>query len=203
MIYWNDAGTVEQVSQILKKDQILLASGDTVLGLWGNITATAFEKLNDIKQRTGKPYLLVIGSVDKLPLFIDQELTNQLQTLIHTCWPGPVTLIFKARKDLPSWLISPDGTIALRVPDHEGLLELLKGFDALFSTSANSHGKPIPEEVTSVDRDIVQKVDAVVIERGQLVYTQSPSTILNCATGSIEVVRMGAMPSDILRDLLG
>jgi len=203
MIYWNDTNSIELLRSVLSDDQVVLASGDTVLGLWGNITLPVFEKLNSIKQRHDKPYLLVINSIEKLPLFIDQPLTEQLVTLVETCWPGPVTLIFKARKDLPRWMISADGTIALRVPDHVGLLQLLSHFDALFSTSANMHGQPIPEVVTLVDRDILQQVGAVVTERGQLVYPQSPSTILNCSTGSIEVVRMGAFHLDMVRELLG
>jgi len=203
MIYWNDTNSLDVLRSVLNNDQVILASGDTVLGLWGNVTLPVFEKLNAIKQRHDKPYLLVIDSIDKLPLFIDQPLTEQLATLVKTCWPGPVTLIFKARKDLPQWMMSSDGTIALRVPDHAGLLQLLSHFDALFSTSANMHGQPIPEVVSLVDRDIVQQVGAVVIERGQLVYPQSPSTILNCSTGSIEVVRMGAFHLDMVRELLG
>jgi L-threonylcarbamoyladenylate synthase len=203
MIYWNDQNTVELLSTVLNNDQVVLASGDTVLGLWSNVTLSAFEKLNKIKQRQGKPYLLVIDSIEKLPLFVDQPLNDQLITLIQTCWPGPVTLIFKARKDLPSWMISLDGTIALRVPDHAGLLSLLSHFDALFSTSANQHGHPIPESVALVDREILQQVGAVVVERGQLIYPQNPSTILNCSSGSIEVVRAGAFHVDMVRELLG
>src|SRR6188768_796486 len=102
MIYWNDKNTINTLHSVLTDQEVILASGDTVLGLWGNITPTVFEKLNSIKQRQDKPYLLVIGSIDKLPLFVDQKLSEQLQNLVQTCWPGPVTIIFKARQDLPS-----------------------------------------------------------------------------------------------------
>ncbi|MBP9764830.1 Sua5/YciO/YrdC/YwlC family protein [Candidatus Babeliales bacterium] len=203
MIYWNEEKTQEILEQTLSDQQVILASGDTVLGLWGTITESVFHKLNTIKQRHDKPYLLVIGSAEKLPLFTDQQLTSQLKTLIETCWPGPVTIIVKARSDLPSWMKSPDGTIALRVPDHNGLLRLLTKYDALFSTSANTHGQPIPESVGAVNRLILSQVGAVCVERGQLVYPQSPSTILNCSSGTIEVVRSGAFHVDMIRDLLG
>jgi len=203
MIYWNDQNTFKILRSILNDQKVILTSGDTVLGLWGNISSTVFERMNTIKDRHDKPYLMVIGSIDKLPLFIDQPLGEQLETLVQTCWPGPVTLIFKARADLPSWMKSSDGTIALRVPDHLGLLELLRDFDGLFSTSANRHGQPIPESVALVDRLILEQVGAVCVERGQLVYPQNPSTILNCSTGSIEVVRAGVFHVDMLRELLG
>lgn len=203
MIYWNSEKTIPILKSVLEQDQVILASGDTVLGLWGQPSLTVFEKLNAIKQRNDKPYLLVIGSIDKLPLFTDQIFEERLQTLIETCWPGAVTLIFKARQDLPAWLKSPDGTIAIRIPDHLGLLKLLRHFDALFSTSANIHGQPVPESVASVSRSIVEQVRAVCVQEGQLVYTQSPSTILNVSTGSIEIVREGVFDREKLQELLG
>lgn len=203
MIYWYDPNTQEVLRSVLSEQKIILASGDTVLGLWGSVAQKVFESMNAIKLRHDKPYLLVIGSIDKLPLFIDQPLTEQLENLIQTCWPGPVTLILKARADLPSWMKNPDGTIALRVPDHPGLLALLQDFDALFTTSANLHGQPIPESISLVDRSILEQVGAVCIEHGQAVYPQNPSTILNCSTGSIEVVRAGALHQDMLRELIG
>ncbi len=203
MIYWNSEKTIPVLQTVLRNNQIILASGDTVLGLWAQPTEQAFEKLNEIKQRNDKPYLLVVGSIDKLSLFTDQVFSERLKTLIATCWPGSVTLIFKARQDLPSWLKSADGTIAIRIPDHLGLLKLLNHFDALFSTSANIHGQPIPESVSCVHRSIVESVGAVCVQEAQLVYPQSPSTILNVSTGSIEVVREGIFDRNKLQELLG
>lgn len=53
-------------------------------------------------------------------------------------WPGPLALlIFKAKADLPSYLKGADGTIALRIPAHAGLQQLLVDCEGLFSTSAN------------------------------------------------------------------
>jgi len=203
MIYWNRQETVQILKKVLDQDEVVLASGDTVLGLWGKVTQSVFEKINTIKQRHDKPYLIVVGSIDKLNLFIDQPLSEQLKNLIETCWPGPVTLIFKARTDLPEYMKSPDGTIAIRIPDHEGLLSLLQVYDALFSTSANVHTKPIPESVASVDRMILEQVRAVCVDEGQFVYPQIPSTILNVATGTIQVIREGVIHMEMLRDLIG
>ena len=199
MIYWDDIHTVAVLQTVLQQGQVILASGDTVLGLWCNIDSQAYASLNKIKQRHDKPYLLVIQSVEKLPLFIDQEFDETLKNLVQTCWPGPVTLIFKARADLPDWMKSPNGTIAIRVPDHQGLLALLEHFDALFSTSANIHGQPIPESISAVDRTILEQVGAVCVEQGQLIYPQNPSTILDCSTGTIQIIRAGAFHGDMLR----
>lgn len=202
MIYWNDLETVLTLKHVLDQNKIIIASGDTVLGLWGALTRQAFLELNAIKGRQQKPYLVVIGSLDRLHNFIDQDLTDQLQTLIETCWPGPVTLIFKARSDLPSWLVSAEGTIAVRLPDHPGLLDLLQYYDGLFSTSVNITQEAIPESIDLINPTILQKIGAICIERNQLVYPLSPSTILDCSKGGIEIVRSGAFDIDSIKDLL-
>ena len=202
MIYWDDAQSIQKIKEALKRDQIVLASGDTVLGLWGNVTYAAFEKINQIKQRHHQPYLITIASAEYLPKFIDQELNEKLQTLIETCWPGPVTLVFQARKDLPAWMVSQSGTIALRVPDHDGLLKLLSCFDGLFSSSANVHGQPISNCVDQIDASIINQVAVVCSDREQQCYSKSPSTILDCSSGDIKVLRSGAFSVEKLQDLL-
>ncbi len=202
MIYWNDTDAVLTLQKALSRDEIVLTSGDTVLGLWGNLTEKAFDNMNRIKTRYEKPYLITISSSALLPKFIDQPLNDKLQMLIQTCWPGPVTLVFKARKDLPAWMVSPQGTIALRVPDHDGLLELMQSFDGLFSTSANISGQPISNCIDQIDSSIIQQVAVVCSDREQQCYSKSPSTILDCSTGDIQVLRSGAFSVEKLQDLL-
>lgn len=203
MIYWNGLETQQILKKILQEDEVILASGDTVLGLWGRVNRSVYEKLNTIKNRQDKPYLIVIGSIDKLSLFTDQMLSEQLQNLVESCWPGPVTLIFKARPDLPDWIKGSDETVAIRIPDHQGLLQLLKDSNALFSTSANIHSKPIPESVSAVDQTILEQVSAVCTQEGQFVYPQIPSTVLNISTGAIKLVREGAVDIELLKDIIG
>lgn len=202
MIYWNDVDTTQKLKETLDRREIVLASGDTVLGLWGNVTQESFEKMNQIKQRNDQPYLITIASSSRLPKFIDQPLNEKLQTLIETCWPGPVTLVFKARKDLPSWMVSAQGTIALRVPDHDGLLEVMQHFDGLFSTSANISGQPVANCMDQIDASIIAQVGVVCSDREQQCYSKSPSTILDCSSGDIQVLRSGAFSVEKLQDLL-
>lgn len=202
MIFWNDVDSIEKMKQALQADQVVLASGDTVLGLWGNLTLSAFAKINQIKQRNDKPYLITIGSMHGLQKFTDQILTDRLQTLIETCWPGPVTLIFQARQDLPSWMVGQDKTVALRVPDHDGLLKLLTHFDGLFSTSANITGHSIPNCIDQIDPALLQQVALICAQKEAVCYSNSPSTILDCSSGKIEIIRSGAFDVANLADLL-
>lgn len=204
MVYWNNQDSILMLRSVLDRDGIVLASGDTVLGLWGRLTQKSFENLNELKQRSGKPYLIVMSSADKLEHFTDQVLSEKLKTLIKTCWPGPVTLVFKARSDLAPWMVSENRTIALRVPDHVGLLKLLKHYNGLFSTSANVHTKGIPESISSVDQQLLDHVAMVCVDLEHDSYEQNPSTILDCSGGDIQVLRSGAFSIDtLLQSLIG
>ncbi len=202
-LYWNSLDDRAKLEAVLNQSQIVVASGDTVLGLLASMDEQSYNLLNDMKQRSDKPYLVLIRSVDMLSTFIDQPLSDDLKQLVSQVWPGPVTLIFKARADLPAFMKSQDGTIALRVPQHEGLLQLLQAYDGLFSTSANLHTEPIPEHIDSLHTSIISKAAALCYEKGVSTYPVIPSTILDCSTGVIQVIRIGCSLDDKVKSFLG
>src|SRR3990167_4221680 len=99
----------------------MLSSSDTVLGLFAQLSEKAKKKLDVIKQRNIKPYIILLSSVSLLEKFIDQDIDISMQNIMKNYWPGPLTIIFKAKQTLPNWLKSEQGTIAIRIPDHEKL----------------------------------------------------------------------------------
>lgn len=201
-MYWNNSQDLQKIKDILVQDKVIVCSGDTVLGLLGQLTQKSYDALNIIKQRVDKPYLIMISSVAKLPLFIDQPISSVVEKLIMLGWPGPLTLIFKARADLPDFVKSSDGTIALRVPDHAGLLKLLESFDGLFSTSANMHTQPIPHSIDEVNQNILRQVGGICLDQNNEKANALPSTILDCSSGEIKVIRIGCGLDDKLKKLL-
>lgn len=202
VLYWNNKQNVCLVEQLLEQDQIVLASGDTVLGLLGQVSQASYDRLNGIKKRYGKPYLLLIASADKLALFIDQPMTESIKQLVTYGWPGPLTLIFKARADLPDFMKHANGTIALRVPDHAGLQTVLQACDGLFSTSANVHTACVPAQLLQVDQSILEHVAAVCVDQSDQCYDHLPSTILDCSGDAIGVVRTGAGMSEQIKKII-
>ena len=191
--YWDNLQDIQKIQKILNQDQIILAASDTVLGLFGSLTQKSYDKLNEMKQRRDKPYLIMIQSIEMLPKFIDQPISIKVKEIISLSWPGPITLIFKARQDLPNFMKNGDGTIALRVPYHTGLLKLLSCTDGLFSTSANVHTHPIPVKLEEVNDQIKSQVGGICLDRvDKLDLSIKPSTILDCSSDNIKVVRMGS-----------
>jgi len=203
MVYWSVQKTIDYLIKKLQTENIIIGDSDTVLGLLAIVSKEGFEKLNKIKQRENKPYLIIIANKAQLAHFIDTDsLLPPVKKLIDHCWPGPVTLIFKAKQSVPDFMKSKQGRIALRVPDHVGLQKLLTHFTGLFSTSANISGNPIPHTIKELDERIVKQVPCLVIDKKEKSAATLPSTIIDCSGDHITVVREGAYPIDELRKVI-
>ena len=205
ILSWNNPETIDYVEKELHRGQVVLAEGDTVLGLLADVSEKGVAQLNYIKSRFAKPYLILVGSSKKVFDFIeiDKRKMFQIEKLINGCWPGPVTLIFRAKKGVFEPAQSPEGTIAIRVPNHAGLLQLLSQFDALFSTSANSSGAPVPSSIEQVDKVIMDAVACVVMnDAHEKEQSTVPSTIIDCTGEQLIVVRQGAFDVAKLADIM-
>jgi L-threonylcarbamoyladenylate synthase len=199
-IFWDDSDSINKLELSLRQNNVAVGSSDTVFGLLSPTTNEGFNNLDAIKERTEKPYIVLIDSIDKLKHFVSCEPSEDIINLLKFCWPGPLTMIFRAKSELPSFLVSNDCKIALRIPQHDGLLRLLPKFDGLFSTSANLSGKKVPGFVEDIDNNILDKVEIVVLDKHNSGYSNAsqPSTILDCSDGQIKVIRVGAYSIDSL-----
>ena len=195
MFDWNEKCNYERMIEVLHSDEVVLASSDTVLGLFAQLSEKAKKKLDAIKQRNLKPYIILIASKDLLSDFTDQYIDVSMRHIIDTYWPGPLTIIFKAKSTLPDWMIGSQGTVAIRIPDHEGLQKLLKNVTTLFTTSANISDQPVPDQYGLVNRDILEQVGCVCCDVDKI-YDGPASTIIDFSSGSIKIIRVGAVVVD-------
>lgn len=201
IIYWDDPQTIPTIMHELSLNRVVAASSDTVMGLLAPLTQQGFNALNEIKGRTNKPYLILVHDSLKSFLFSDAGTREPVKTLARVCWPGPLTLVVPALKTVPTFMTSGSGTVALRVPIHEGSQKLLRQCDGLFSTSANLTGHPVPISIEDLDPAIREAVSCIVIDRGRSL-TNMPSTILDCTSERIRVIREGAFSLRQIRDIL-
>jgi len=199
---WNAPGTTEELVKKLQSEQIILGSTDTILGLLAPVSQTGFIKLNEIKERFEKPYIILIENAVYIKQYAKIPSNERLEALIDKCWPGPLTLVFKANSDLPSYVQSAQGTVALRVPQHKGLLGLLAFVPGIFSTSANKAGEPVPHSIDDVNPAILKTVSCIVTDRKAIQKFQ-PSTILDVTGKRPRVIREGTLSVHELEDIYG
>jgi L-threonylcarbamoyladenylate synthase len=201
-LYWDNSDDIVRLTKSLCKGEVSIGTSDTVIGLMADLSKEGFDRLNEIKGRTGKPYIILLRSSDMMSNLVRSPIDKDLQRLIVMCWPGPLTLIFKAKETLPAWMKSKDGTIAIRVPDHQGLQAVMSLVGGLFSTSANTHGMPVPKDINYVEPGIVEKAEYIVTDRKDLANIV-PSTILDCSGPELKVLREGAYSITDLERICG
>jgi tRNA threonylcarbamoyl adenosine modification protein (Sua5/YciO/YrdC/YwlC family) len=207
-LLWHHPLSINLLSKSLLSEEISITSTDTIPGFLAYLSQNNFQKLNTLKgSRNDKPYLVLIAYSEKIfefvnPTFISPKILNLLQN----CWPGPLTVVFKAKDSLPVFLKSREGTIALRCPKHDGLLKLLQSFDGLFSTSANKSTKPAAQNMQNIDPEIANSVKYLVDDENTET-TQSlhqPSTIIDATCpDKLRLSREGAFSLTKLEQIYG
>ncbi|MBD3231192.1 hypothetical protein GF322_00865 [Candidatus Dependentiae bacterium] len=213
-LFWSDSKTIKKLKDSLQEENVSITSTDTILGFLAKISKKSFNLLNQLKgKRSNKPYLILINSKDKITKFVNpKSIDHKLQYLINKCWPGPLTIIFKAKNDLPSFLVSNEQKIAIRNPNHTELQRLLNFFDGLFSSSANKSGKEIPKKISEIDNEILKDIEYIVTEHendnnfDKTKYTDKilPSTIIDASIkNEINIIREGAYTIKKLKEIYG
>ena len=182
---------IEQAAFLLQDEKILLMPSDTVLGIFGICTQHVINRLNEIKERKNKPYLVLVSSFEEVQQFA--QVPDFCRSLLNNIWPGPLTCIFKAQESTPQQMVSKEGTIAIRVPDQKDLLTILQQVGPLFSTSANLAGHSIPESFSEINSDLLSRVDSVFVDQNSH-FPQIPSTIVDCTGDKIVIIREGIVP---------
>ncbi|MCB7138064.1 L-threonylcarbamoyladenylate synthase [Cellulosimicrobium marinum] len=127
------------------------------------------------------------------------DVPDDVRRLVEELWPGGLTIILRAQPSLAWDLGETHGTVALRMPDHEAALALLRRTGPLAVSSANTTGSPA---ALDVDDARTQLGDAVAVYLdGGTAPGGVASTIVDATSGALRVVRAGAVPLDRLREV--
>ena len=125
---------------------------------------------------------MVVRYVDKAPAIAFEVM--ELAT-------SPLTAILPGAVGLAPNLIPDEGTLGVRIPDHEFCRRMLRAFGKpIVSTSANISGEATPAGLQEVTREIVDGVDFVVNPRFEGRPTRKASSIIAFGEGGeVKVIR--------------
>ncbi len=159
----------------------------------------AVQKVFDIKKRPlQKPLLAMVKNRNQLEALVD-SIPDIAERLIKKYWPGNVTIIFKAAKQIPDLITAKTGKIGLRMPWHPVAKALVNAADRpITGTSANISGKPACNTIDTIDPVVIKNAD-LTLDAGEL-KTGLGSTVVDVTENSIKIVRQGQIPqSDIVK----
>ena len=182
---------VERAVAVLRAGGVILYPTDTVWGLGCDATnAEAVAKIYGLKRSADKKSMLVLcASADMVVRYVDRApgIAFEVMELASR----PLTLILPGAVGVADNLVPDEGTLGVRVPDHEFCRQLLRRFGRpVVSTSANISGEPAALSLAEAPRELVEGVDFVVNPRFEGRPTRKPSSIVAFTEdGAVNVIR--------------
>lgn len=189
------AAGIEAAARAVQSGQVVVLPTDTVYGIGCDaFDAAAVTAVLAAKGRGREmpPPVLVPNprTVDGLA----RSVPSYVQHLIQRFWPGALTLVLESQPSLTWDLGETNGTVALRMPDHEIALALLGQAGPMAVTSANLTGRPPAQTVAEAQEQLGASV-AVYLDGGPASGGPA-STILDC-TGDVPLtLREGPLTRD-------
>ena len=191
-----NAEVINLAATVLRDGGLVVFPTETVYGI-GALADSKFgaQEIFEVKVRPlDKPLPWLVENEDALDLY-GIDVPDYAHRLAKAFWPGPLTLIVKASERVGRDFRAPDGTVALRAPDHEVVIELLQAAGGpIIATSANTSGCPAPGTFDEVEVRIVQAAD-LSLDGGETAHQQA-STVVDATSSEATVLREGAIPAD-------
>ena len=193
--------------QAIGRGELVVLPTDTVYGLAADaFSPEAVQRLLDAKGRgrQSPPPVLVPNTATLAALAA--EVPAAAAALAEAFWPGPLTIVLLANPSLSWDLGDTGGTVALRIPDHELTLELLRETGPLVVSSANLTGEPAARTAAEARRMLGDAV-AVYLEAGESPGDGTASTIvdgtgLDGDGGTLRILREGGVSREAIAELL-
>jgi protein-tyrosine phosphatase len=211
VVDWQTAADPDAVVQravaSLREGRLVAFPTETVYGVAASaLVPAAVAQLRQAKGRPeAKPLTLALGSPADAQDWVP-DISTLGRRLARRCWPGPVTLVFDAgiERGLASQLpdevrqwVAPAGSLGLRVPAHEAILQVLHQLSGpLVLSSANASGEPPATTAPQVVEAVGPVLD-LVIDDGPSHYGQA-STVVKVNGQRFEVLREGVISAAAL-----
>lgn len=173
----------------LREGGVVACATETFFGLLADaLDSGAVDRVCALKGREkGVPVAVLLPNIAALSSISD-EVSPQAWQLAQKHWPGPLTLLVRARAGLSSALVK-DGTIGVRVPGPSPALQLVQAFGSpLTATSANQSGKPATRTAQEVSAAFPGGLAAII---GAAAPGGLASTIVDTTGPELVIVRKG------------
>lgn len=143
---------IAQAADAIRAGQLVAVPTETVYGLAGNgLDPKAVAQIYEVKGRPSvKPLSLMVHDASAMARYCD-PVPQAAHTLAEAFWPGPLTIVLRAKACVPEIVRAGGQTVGLRCPDHPATLALIEAAQLpLAAPSANPSGAPSPKTADDV-----------------------------------------------------
>lgn len=192
---------VTEVARVLRKGGVAVLPTDTIYGL--SCLASdeqAVERIVQIKGReSSKGLLVLIANLSWLKRVTLESSPHKLK-LLARIWPGPVTVLLRAARNVSSAVGGEAGKIGVRQPRLPFLEQLLERVgEPLVSTSANLSGHPYSGDLAQLEKLFLARVDIFVEAEQESPGKVVASTVLDWSGTKPSIVREGTQVQQLFR----
>ena len=191
---------IRKVVDCLQNGGIIIYPTDTIYGIGCDIfKPKAVERITEILGGSKKKSAMTFICHDLSNLSdYTKPIANNIFKVMKRTLPGPFTFILEANNNVPKIVQSNKKTIGIRVPDNNIIREIVRELGhPILSTSVKDDDEVL--EYTTDPELIYEKYENLVdlvIDGG---YGDNvPSTVVDCTSGDIEVVREGKGDVELL-----
>lgn len=191
---------LNKAASILLDGGVVAFPTETVMGL-GVVfdNYEAYKHLNELKGRPDdKPYTMMLGDIKDIEKYA--YINSDAKKIIDTYMPGPITILLKARENVPNYVTHGTNIIGIRVPDFDILNKLLKIVKKpLLAPSANPSGMPPALDPEKVSIYFNKTLEYIIDynSKGEL-----PSTIVDLSKDKPIILREGNIKKELIFNTL-
>ncbi|MBQ7063123.1 MAG: threonylcarbamoyl-AMP synthase [Bacteroidales bacterium] len=186
---------VNHVADVLQNGGIVVIPTDTLYAFACSMEfKKAVETIARLKGFSLKKarYSMLCASLSQLSEYV-RPMDRDLFQLLKGCLPGPYTFVMDANNNVPRNYVNPNRTIGLRVPANPIANAIIEAVGCpLVATSVRTLDEERESEYLT-DPELIHELFGhhvdLVVDGG--IGDDSPSTVVDCSEGKLELIRQG------------
>ncbi|MBZ0159681.1 MAG: threonylcarbamoyl-AMP synthase [bacterium] len=194
---------IARAASVLRRGGLVAFPTDTLYALGADaLNPLAVRRVFAAKGRSLRSPIPLLVADLTMAIQLVGELPEAAVRLAECYWPGPLTLVLWAPREICTLLTAGTDRIGLRVPDSAIALALIRRFGGpVTGTSANRSGVKDSMDAHDVLRQLGDQVD-LILDGGPTVGG-NPSTVVDVTISPPAIVRHGPVQQEEILSLLG
>lgn len=193
---------IDKAAVLLREGNVVAFPTETVYGLGAD--ALNIEAVKKIFLAKGRPAdnPLIVHISDVNDVYKIAFMTDAAKKIMDAFWPGPITVVLKAKDIISDTVTAGLDTVAVRMPENEYARELISKSGVLIAApSANLSGKPSPTTAAHVQKDLSGRIP-LILDGGEC-DVGLESTVVDVSLNKCIILRPGGITMEMLKAVLG
>lgn len=200
---YRNSPQLKQAAALLRRGELVAFPTETVYGLGAD--GTSEQAVATIFQAKGRPsdnpLIIHLAEIKQVYDWVE-SISPLTEKLMHTFWPGPLTMVMKHNDRLASKVTAGLSTVAIRIPAHPIARALIQLADLpIAAPSANRSGRPSPTRAEHVWSDLQGRI-SVLIDGGSAEVGME-STVIDVTGESPILLRPGGLSVEAIEHTIG